>query len=795
MTTPPHPEEFDDTMLPPTKAPAAPPERVPPDDVGDVGSVPPLPAHEELMRIPRWVLWRREPGPDGKDTKIPYSAHTGRKASVTAPRDWSPYVVADDADRKAEGTPRAFSGLGIVLVADDDLVGVDLDHCVTEGELGELVIEPWAEKIVGQLATYCELSPSGTGLRLFVRGALDPGHQFKHGGIEFYSEARYLTVTFQHLEGTPTTIRTAEELARIHAEHLPKRTITAQPPVGRVHAVPLVEGSDRALMAQALTDPHTGRKLGALIAGQWREQGYPSASEADVAICRYLGRVCNFDPERIDTLYRLDARSDRLKKWDKGKAGITYGERTIRFVCESREESAPAAPTAEPTPQATPKAERKRREPEPEAAPSVSDTVEPEPEPDAAATPYTFTPAFPPEHFVSQVVAYISARTDAALEYAELGAHVLLAAASPRIKAELNFYPNGLGTNLYALMLGESSISHRSTVKNFLLDLHRRAMPDTLFPDTVTPEAFLEQLALRGTDSATQYADEWGSSLEKMLHAKYMAGLIGHLLKIYDGSDVEATRHSKRNKEGQRESDRDSVTEPHYSILGLATPTLLPRLHHGDIESGLLPRYAIVWPQAGKPARMSLGRRKPEDVAMRDQLVLFLSRLHGWCYLAERPVEFTDAALRQLDAFAAGLRTPDPLLALMFQRLGHMVTKVAMLAALGSAPMQAGLGLPFAQQPRTLPVTVTDVGYAVQVVTRWQGYAASFVAQITESTFERQLQGALRLLMRRQQVTRSVVAQNVRVEKRALDQIEATLLDREQITVEPGPPRVWKLRA
>jgi hypothetical protein len=43
-------------------------------------------------------------------------------------------------------------------------------------------------------------------------------------------------------------------------------------------------------------------------------------------------------------------------------------------------------------------------------------TVRPAPTSEA---PYTFTPAFPDGHLVSQIIEYVAGRTDAALEFGE----------------------------------------------------------------------------------------------------------------------------------------------------------------------------------------------------------------------------------------------------------------------------------------------------------------------------------------------------------------------------------------
>ena len=55
--------------------------------------------------------------------------------------------------------------------------------------------------ILDRLNSYAEISPSGTGLRIFWFAKLPPKDR-KLGGFECYESGRYLTVTGNHLPGT-----------------------------------------------------------------------------------------------------------------------------------------------------------------------------------------------------------------------------------------------------------------------------------------------------------------------------------------------------------------------------------------------------------------------------------------------------------------------------------------------------------------------------------------------------------------------------------------------------------------
>jgi hypothetical protein len=97
-------------------------------------------------------------------------------------------------------------GVGFVLTEGDGLTGADLDD-VRDPDTG--AIQPWAQEVVDLAETYCEISPSERGLRLFWDGKISKALVHKPAQIEVYGRGRYLTVTGLHLEGTPTDIRPA----------------------------------------------------------------------------------------------------------------------------------------------------------------------------------------------------------------------------------------------------------------------------------------------------------------------------------------------------------------------------------------------------------------------------------------------------------------------------------------------------------------------------------------------------------------------------------------------------------
>jgi len=162
---------------------------------------------EELLPGNVWVCC----GPD----KVPMVAdkrHQRAKSSDAS--TWRSYPAALAAYEAGW-----HAGIGRVIVKGEGLVGVDLDDC-RNPETG--TITPRARKILGRLDSYSEVSPSGTGVKVWVRAALE--RSYVKPGIEIYARGRYFTTTGsilpQYAEGVEER---TEELRSVLAQEFPRQ--------------------------------------------------------------------------------------------------------------------------------------------------------------------------------------------------------------------------------------------------------------------------------------------------------------------------------------------------------------------------------------------------------------------------------------------------------------------------------------------------------------------------------------------------------------------------------------------
>jgi putative DNA primase/helicase len=227
---------------------------------------------------------------------VPKNPETGRKADPTASRTWGAFDLAYE-----HHVTCGSDGIGFVLTPGDPFAGVDLDHC-RDPQSGE--IQPGAQAIVNRLRSYTEISPSGTGLRILLKGQLPPKGRRK-GDIEVYDEKHFVTLTGHHLAGTPTTIEPRQEtLEAWHAEVFHKTSrpsaSASHPGTSYPHEAIATNPTDNAIIEKA-RHAKNGAKFSRLMAGD--HSGYPSPSEADLALCGILAFYTQ-DPAQIDRLFR-----------------------------------------------------------------------------------------------------------------------------------------------------------------------------------------------------------------------------------------------------------------------------------------------------------------------------------------------------------------------------------------------------------------------------------------------------------------------------------------------------------
>jgi AAA domain len=137
---------------------------------------------EDFEGEARWCAWRQEQrgkqrGNEGKPTKIPYCHYRDRdncrKAESNNPRTWISLREAEACwQRMQREDKNAVGGVGLFqgdLGDGYSLMGIDLDSCIYKNG----ALAPWAMHVIRKFDSYTEISPSGTGMKIFFLVAED----------------------------------------------------------------------------------------------------------------------------------------------------------------------------------------------------------------------------------------------------------------------------------------------------------------------------------------------------------------------------------------------------------------------------------------------------------------------------------------------------------------------------------------------------------------------------------------------------------------------------------------------
>jgi primase-polymerase (primpol)-like protein len=289
----------------------------------------------ELREQDQWVCWKYEER-DGKKTKIPVNPHTGQYASSSDPDTWSDLDTALEYHESNTET----DGIGVVFGSDDFVAGIDLDN-VRHPETGEL--EYWAEEVIARADSYTEVSPSGTGIHILLYGMMPDGRTranqnstldvFDTSEMEMYDSGRFFTVTFDHLDYSPTELKQRKnKLMDIHADYLARDDQQETVETTTEASESELDLSDQELIEKA-KNAQNGREFARLWNGD--TSAYDGDhSRADQALCNHLAFWTQNDPTRIAQLFE---KSGLVRgKWLERK---DYRQRTIRNAIKNTNET------------------------------------------------------------------------------------------------------------------------------------------------------------------------------------------------------------------------------------------------------------------------------------------------------------------------------------------------------------------------------------------------------------------------------------------------------------------------
>lgn len=159
---------------------------------------------------PRWIVWRYDNG-----SKVPLNKNN-RFAEGDQIKHGAPL---DEVLERVRKDSKLGPGFIFTSTIQPLMGGVDLDGC-RNPDTGE--IDDWAKRWISRLNSYTEISPSKTGLKIYLKNVspvlgnhtllMSRDNKYhKQPQIEIYSDGRYFAVTGWHLNNTPIVLRENSE--------------------------------------------------------------------------------------------------------------------------------------------------------------------------------------------------------------------------------------------------------------------------------------------------------------------------------------------------------------------------------------------------------------------------------------------------------------------------------------------------------------------------------------------------------------------------------------------------------
>jgi len=269
---------------------------------------------DELKRLNNWCVWKFEKR-NGKRTKIPFNAETGEFAKSNDKSTWSSYETAVNAE--------GVDGIGFFF--EPPYLGIDIDdidddlHRFKQGDKLDNIVSEFNEAF----KSYTEVSPSGNGLHIIVKGKI-PGSRRRKGNIEMYDSGRFFTMTGKNIGKYKDVTEVSEQVFKtIYNKYLPDNTVkypttnNYQQNIHNLSEIDVINEIYKSKQAKLFDD---------LMKGNY-EPYYTSHSEADMALANILAFWCARDYSQMDSIFR---QSNLYRdKWDEKRKNSTYGEQTL----------------------------------------------------------------------------------------------------------------------------------------------------------------------------------------------------------------------------------------------------------------------------------------------------------------------------------------------------------------------------------------------------------------------------------------------------------------------------------
>lgn len=571
-------------------------------------------SEEVIDRLPEELRWARQwciTGITGPNDKAPYSVKAGQlyHASVTDPSQWLDF---EEAVKWASSIPGA--GIGYVLHEQDPYSCIDLDVKDKDNEPNpdkwttqEDLARYW--RICKELDSYTEISRSGKGLHIWVRGKIGAGK--KRQGVEIYSRERFIICTANILFDKEIADR-QELLTKFVDDILQLERLNGEPvdPLEDQEAT-----SDDANILERASDASNADKFIALCNGDWVGLNYPSQSEADLALMSMFTFYSRSN-EQCKRLFRMT----KLGKREKAVKDDRYLDLTISQIRKRQASEEKIQSNGEQIARAL-VAKLNNQAPVEKIALSTS----PQP-PFAAVTVASMAPKIEnkegelewPPGFTGAIANFIYNSSPRPVKEVSIAAALGFIAG---ICGRTWFIPQS-GLNIYIILVAKSAIGKEAINSGISLLVNKltSSLPGASqffdFSEYASGPALRKAVAMN--PCFVNICGEWGRRLSRLANDNGdgpMHTLRSALTDLYQKSSsssiVGGISYSDKN------NNIASVSGVSYSMIGESTPkTYYESITESMIEDGFLSRFTVIEYAGDRPPHNDDHQNEPDSVLL-----------------------------------------------------------------------------------------------------------------------------------------------------------------------------------
>ncbi|HSW91286.1 MAG TPA: DUF3987 domain-containing protein [Candidatus Saccharimonadales bacterium] len=388
--------------------------------------------------------------------------------------------------------------------------------------------------------------------------------------------------------------------------------------------------------------------------------------------------------------------------------------------------------------------------------------------------------------FADEYIAWARVQSDAAAEYHEAVAFVILSAL---LSGSISL-PTGFGRispNIWVMLIADTTLTRKTTAMNMGMDLLHEISPDVILATDGSIEGILQELSLRPGVPSVFLRDEFTGLIDAVQRKDYLSGTLETFTKLYDG----------KNEKRVLKKEVVTVTNPVFIILAGGTrKRLLQILSEDHVLSGFLPRFIFVSAESDVSKLRPVGPPTPESVDQRNKLLATLAKLRD-LYVTKREVKLpgTGTVVEEQVKFTAELTTD------AWKRYNELErtlvdygynsdapeTHTPMLDRLSKTCLKLSVLIAACRQSptaeRTIKVIEADVVAAARFIQTWFKFTLEVLTNIGKSKNEHLLEKFIEKVKKDPGTTRAQIMRYLKTASWEMDNLQETAEQRGLILV------------